>query len=194
MQAENADSDARPVRRRRFDPQRRHRIAEAALAVIGERGIEGLTHRAVAEAADVPIAGTTYHYKDKEELLAAALELSVAHYETIMATIPDAQPGYGIAEIIDQTAEALVGCFTTERSVTTVQLELYVAAIRRPALRSIADRFTAATRAMYAHYTDPDTAELLADTAQGMTLRGIASDFPPTRDRIRTQLLRCLPH
>ncbi|MGX1770693.1 TetR/AcrR family transcriptional regulator [Nocardia brasiliensis] len=181
------------MQRRRFDPQRRRRIAEAALAVIGERGIEGLTHRAVAEVADVPIAGTTYHYKDKEELLAAALELSVTHYETIMAAIPETQPGYGIAEIIDQTAEALVGCFTTERSVTTVQLELYVAAIRRPALRSIADRFTAATRAMYAHYTDADTAELLADTAQGMTLRGIASDFPPTRDRIRTQLLRCLP-
>ncbi|WP_029903901.1 ABC-F family ATP-binding cassette domain-containing protein [Nocardia brasiliensis] len=97
-----------------------------------------------------------------------------------MAAIPDAQPGYNIAEIIDQTADALVGCcFTTERSVTTVQLELYVAAIRRPALRSIADHFTAASRAMYAHYTDADTAELLTDTAQGMTLRGIASDRPP---------------
>ncbi|ASF11699.1 hypothetical protein NBRGN_057_03150 [Nocardia brasiliensis NBRC 14402] len=90
----------------------------------------------------------------------------------------------------DQTAEALAGCFTTERSVTTVQLELYVAAIRRQALRSIANRFTAATRAMYTYYTGP--AELLTDAAQGMTLRGIASDFPPTRDRIRTQLLRCL--
>ncbi|WP_067817033.1 TetR/AcrR family transcriptional regulator [Nocardia inohanensis] len=193
MPAEKTEVDPRPVRRRRFDPQRRRRIAEAALAVIGERGIEGLTHRAVAETADVPIAGTTYHFKDKEELLAAALELAVAQYESIMAAIPRAHPGHDITDIIDQTADALVACFTTDRAVTTVQFELYVAAIRRPALRAIADRFTAATRAMYAHYTDADSAELLADAAEGMTLRGIASDFPPSRDRIRAQLLRCLP-
>ncbi|MGV9411616.1 TetR/AcrR family transcriptional regulator [Nocardia sp. NPDC003693] len=181
------------VRRRRFDPNRRERIARAAIEVIGERGVEGLTHRAVAAAADVPIAGTTYHYRDKEELLAAALELCVSDYAAIMAAIPGADPGMTITGIIEQTAHALIDCFTTERTRTTVQLELYVAAIRRPALRPIADRFTEATRTMYAHYTDPDTAALLTDTAQGITLRGIATDAPPTSEQIRNLLTRCLP-
>ncbi|WP_282779004.1 MULTISPECIES: TetR family transcriptional regulator [unclassified Nocardia] len=183
-----------PPRRRRFDPHRRERIARAAIEVIGERGVEGLTHRAVAAAADVPIAGTTYHYKDKEELLTAALELCVADYAALMAAIPAADPAMTIEGIIDQTAEALIGCFTTERTLTTVQLELYVAAIRRPALRPIADRFTEATRTMYAHYTDTDTAALLTDTAQGITLRGIATDTPPTAEQISALLRHCLSH
>lgn len=183
----------KPSRRRRFDPERRERIARAAIEVIGQRGVEGLTHRAVAAVADVPIAGTTYHYRDKEELLVAALELCVADYAALMAAIPESDPDLTITGIIDQTAHALIGCFTTERTLTTVQLELYVAAIRRPALRPIADRFTAATRAMYAHYTDPGTAALLTDTAQGITLRGIATDTPPTAEQISAELTRCLP-
>ncbi|MFI6042205.1 TetR/AcrR family transcriptional regulator [Nocardia sp. NPDC051321] len=191
--ANESDDSAAPTRRRRFDPTRRKRIAEAAIRVIGERGVEGLTHRAVAEAADVPIAGTTYHYKDKEDLLQAALEICVADYAAIMAAIPVDNPGLTIDDVIEQTADALIGCFTTERTITTVQLELYVAAIRRPALRPVADRFTEATRTLYAHYTDPTTATLLTDTAQGITLRGMAATQPPTRDRIRTLLSHCLP-
>ncbi|MEV6279255.1 TetR family transcriptional regulator [Nocardia sp. NPDC051832] len=191
--SEAVEAPARTARRRRFDPHRRERIARAAIEVIGERGIEGLTHRAVAAAADVPIAGTTYHYKDKEDLLVAALELCVADYAALMAAIPDSDPAMTIEGIIEQTAHALVACFTTERTVTTVQLELYVAAIRRPGLRAIADRFTAATRAMYAHYTDAETAALLTDTAQGITLRGIATDAPPTAPQISLMLGRCLP-
>ncbi|MEV6554252.1 TetR family transcriptional regulator [Nocardia sp. NPDC051756] len=184
---------AEPVRRRRFDPNRRQRIARAAIQVIGERGVEGLTHRAVAEAADVPIAGTTYHYKDKEDLLVAALEICVDDYAAIMAAIPGERPALTIADLIDQTAAALIGCFTAERTITTVQLELYVAAIRRPALRPIADRFTEATRTMYTHYTDPATATLLTDAAQGITLRGMAATTPPTAEQIRGLLTRCLP-
>ncbi|MCU1641592.1 MAG: TetR family transcriptional regulator [Nocardia sp.] len=189
---EEPDKSTRQIRRRRFDPDRRARIAEAALEVIGERGIEGLTHRAVAQAAQVPVAGTTYHYRDKEELLAAALELAVQRYEAVMSEIPRIRARDRIQDIVDLTADALTACFTTERAVTTVQLELYVAAIRRPALRPIADRFTAATRAMFGHYTDAETAELLTDAAQGITLRGIATDSPPSRDRIRSSLLRCV--
>ncbi|MFC4373520.1 TetR/AcrR family transcriptional regulator [Nocardia halotolerans] len=192
MSAETTDP-AKPVRRRRFDPNRRERIARAAIDVIGERGVEGLTHRAVAEAADVPIAGTTYHFKDKEDLLAAALETCVADYAIAMADIAHTGPDMTIETLIDRTAAALVDCFGPQRTITSVQLELYVAAIRRPALRPIADRFTEATRAMYAHFTDADTATLLTDTAQGITLRGMATTTPPGEQEIRQILRRCLP-
>lgn len=191
--ADEATDSEKPARRRRFDPNRRERIAHAAIQVIGERGVEGLTHRAVAEAADVPIAGTTYHYKDKEDLLAAALETCVADYATAMTAIARTNPDWEIEALIDQTAAALVNCFGPDRTITTVQLELYIAAIRRPRLRPIADRFTEATRTLYAHYTDPETADLLTDTAQGITLRGMATTTPPTAQHIRRMLARCLP-
>lgn len=191
--ADGAGSGGGEVRRRRFDPNRSKRIAEAAIRVIGERGVEGLTHRAVAQEGDVPIAGTTYHYRSKEDLLRAALELSVAEYEAVMTAIPATDLDLTITDIIDLTADALIDCFTAERARTTVQLELYLAAVRRPALRPIADRFTAATCAMYAHYTDRETATLLTDVTQGITLRGMATTAPPAHEQIRTLLTRCLP-
>lgn len=180
-------------RQRRYDPRRRERIAEAAARVIGERGIEGLTHRAVAETGDVPLAGTTYHYKDKDDLLRAALEVSVAEYEAYTDSFLAQNPNLTLDEVIDRTADALIACFTAQRVATTVQLELYVAAIRRTALQPIAERFTQATRRMYAHYTDHETATLLTDLAEGITLRGMATPIPPTRDQIRRMLVRCLP-
>ena len=58
---------------RRYDPERRQRIIDAAIAVVGERGIAGLSHRAVAAEADVPLGSTTYHFATLDELLVAAL-------------------------------------------------------------------------------------------------------------------------
>lgn len=41
---------------RRYDPERRQRIIDAAIRVVGRSGIAGLTHRSVAQEADVPSA------------------------------------------------------------------------------------------------------------------------------------------
>lgn len=58
---------------RRYDPERRQRIIDAAIRVVGEKGIGGLSHRSVAAAADVPLGSTTYHFKTLDELLVATL-------------------------------------------------------------------------------------------------------------------------
>ena len=44
-------------------------ILEAALRVIAERGVEAVTHRAVADAAGVPLSATTYYFESLDELL-----------------------------------------------------------------------------------------------------------------------------
>ncbi|ARN73255.1 TetR/AcrR family transcriptional regulator [Oceanicoccus sagamiensis] len=49
--------------------KRRKQILEATLRVILKDGIRGVRHRAVAEEAKVPLASTTYYFKDIEELL-----------------------------------------------------------------------------------------------------------------------------
>ncbi|HWU08014.1 MAG TPA: TetR family transcriptional regulator, partial [Streptomyces sp.] len=58
---------------RRYDPERRERIIDAALRVVADRGIGGLSHRTVAAEADVPLGSTTYHFASLDELLVAAL-------------------------------------------------------------------------------------------------------------------------
>ncbi|MYR60896.1 TetR family transcriptional regulator, partial [Streptomyces sp. SID625] len=58
---------------RRHDPGRRQRIIDAAIRVVGAKGIAGLSHRTVAAEADVPLGSTTYHFATLDDLLVAAL-------------------------------------------------------------------------------------------------------------------------
>lgn len=50
----------------------RHRIASGAIRVLAAAGVAGLTHRAVAKAAGISLAATTYHFETKADILAAA--------------------------------------------------------------------------------------------------------------------------
>lgn len=49
--------------------QRRRLILEAALRIVVREGVRGIRHRAVAKEAGVPLAATTYYFKDIQELI-----------------------------------------------------------------------------------------------------------------------------
>ncbi len=55
--------------------ERRRAILEATLRIIIREGIRGVRHRAVAKEADVPLASTTYYFKDITDLISDALTL-----------------------------------------------------------------------------------------------------------------------
>jgi DNA-binding transcriptional regulator YbjK len=52
---------------------RREAIADAAVGVIADRGIRGLTHRAVDEAAGLPAGSTSYYFRTRTALLEAVV-------------------------------------------------------------------------------------------------------------------------
>ena len=56
--------------------RRREEILRATLRLIGVRGADSVTHRAVASEAGVPLSATTYYFASKEELLEQALLLA----------------------------------------------------------------------------------------------------------------------
>jgi DNA-binding transcriptional regulator YbjK len=56
--------------------RRREEILRATLRLIGVRGADAVTHRAVAEEAGVPLAATTYYFASKDQLLEQALLLA----------------------------------------------------------------------------------------------------------------------
>lgn len=60
------------ARNRRKQP-RRDALLEAAVEVVGERGVAGTTHRAVTERAEVPLATASYYFSSIDELIAEAL-------------------------------------------------------------------------------------------------------------------------
>ncbi|MFE0047055.1 TetR/AcrR family transcriptional regulator [Streptomyces albireticuli] len=181
-----------PARRRR-DPQKRIKeIIAATEQVIAERGIEGLTHRAVAEKAGVPLGATTYHFATKDDLITAALQRAVDRYAAYLEDWAARRPGLTADQLTVLLTDVLLDCFGPQRDQQVLEFELYLAALRRPTLRPVADRYIQLTIDTLAHYTDPVTATTAAVAITGLTLRGLAGTQTPTRTEIETCLRRLL--
>ncbi|MEU7581673.1 TetR family transcriptional regulator [Streptomyces sp. NPDC041068] len=180
-----------PARRR--DPQRRiTEITDATERVIAARGIEGLTHRAVAEEAGVPLGATTYHFAAKDDLIQAALKRAYERYAAMLRDWVAQRPELTVNQLVVLLADALMGCFGPTRDYEVVELELYLAAVRRPALRPIADQYTQATTNALLPYVDPSTARAAVAAMNGLTLRGLATSEPPGRAEVEDILARIL--
>ncbi|QIS14186.1 TetR family transcriptional regulator [Nocardia arthritidis] len=162
------------------------------MTVIAERGIEGLTHRAAAEAAGVPLGSTTYYFADRDDLIGAALELAVQRYADYLADWAaehgDATPGQVCAALTD----AVLRCFGDHRERELLEFELYAAAARRPALRPHSDRFVELSTTALGRYFDPVTAAAGMHAMTGLILNGLAQGGPPDRAAVAAVLRHVL--
>lgn len=172
------------------DPARREKIANAAIAVVAERGVEGVTHRAVAAAAGVPLGSTTYHFATLDDLLAEALRTAAEHNIARMREWErDLPPDTDLAAAL---AGLVVQGLTEERSQTVVEYELYVAALHRPSLRRASTAWDDALVELFASRTDAVTGELLAATFCGLVMQALLADPPPARDAVVALFRRAL--
>lgn len=70
-------AEAKPKRRRRADGEiSRIRILNAATEIAAERGYEGTSIGAVSAKCGLPASSIYWHFKDKDDLLAAVIESS----------------------------------------------------------------------------------------------------------------------
>src|SRR5262245_51301696 len=100
-------------RRLRGDASRRA-ILEAAMEVIVDDGVGALTHRAVAEAAGVPLARVSYHFPRIEDLMvASALQYLAAFDDRLRALADGARSGR--RSMVDACTDFLVD-LVTDRS------------------------------------------------------------------------------
>jgi TetR/AcrR family transcriptional regulator, regulator of biofilm formation and stress response len=172
---------------RRHDPDRRRRIVDAAIRVVGERGIAGLSHRRVAAEADVPLGSTTYHFASRDDLLVAALEqLSADWLDGIdrweRALPADAPLAAEAARLVEQS---LAG----DRARTRVEYELYLAALRHDAVRPLAAHCVDALAAVLRRRTRDDAgARALAALIDGLTLQLLLTGRHLDREEIRALL------
>lgn len=154
---------------RRYDPERRDRIIDAAIRVVGAKGIAGLSHRSVAAEADVPLGSTTYHFSSLDELLIAALRRSNENFARVLRESRAlADPAAGLAE---ELARLLGEYFRGGRGRAELEYELYLAALRRPALRPVAAEWTDGTAELLCRRTDPATARALIALMDGICLQ-----------------------
>ncbi|MEV5611305.1 TetR family transcriptional regulator [Streptomyces sp. NPDC052225] len=176
---------------RRHDPERRGRIIDAAIRVVGEKGIGGLSHRTVAAEADVPLGSTTYHFKTLDELMVAALRQANEGFAKIVAARgafrdPD-------RDLADELAGVLGEWLAGDRVGVELEYELYLAALRRPALRPVAAEWCEELAEAVAGRTDPRTARALVALMDGIALQVLLTGGEYDAAYAREMLARLLP-
>src|SRR6476469_917632 len=85
---------AKPDQRREAGLRTRTRLMDAALDLLAERGEDGVTLRAVTDAAEANVAAVSYHFGSLKSLCDAAIEHAVERYldaqeEAVAALAPE---------------------------------------------------------------------------------------------------------
>ncbi|EHN73710.1 TetR/AcrR family transcriptional regulator [Streptomyces coelicoflavus] len=176
---------------RRHDPERRQRLIDAAIRVVGQKGIEGLSHRTVAAEADVPLGSTTYHFATLDDLMVAALRQANEGFAKVVAAHPALSDPE--ADLPAELARVLGEWLGGDRTGVELEYELYLAALRRPALRPVAAEWAEGVGALLAARTDPVTARALVAVIDGICLQVLLTDTPYDEEYAREVLTRLLP-
>jgi TetR/AcrR family transcriptional regulator, regulator of biofilm formation and stress response len=123
---------------------RRRRIVEATLAVIGRGGVDAVTHRAVAAEAGVPLAATTYYFGSKTELVQEALELVIARSTEVVDERTAVDGEIDCDELVERLAAFAEAQLDDREAPLIAQYELMLEAGRREHLRALAERWSEA--------------------------------------------------
>ncbi|TGD84937.1 TetR/AcrR family transcriptional regulator [Mycolicibacterium sp. CH28] len=122
------DANDEPKRRqRRADGElSRNRILDAATEIAAERGYEGTSIGAVSAKCGLPASSIYWHFKDKDDLIAAVIERSFAHWLKVWQLPGDVDAYDRLMEIATGTAKAVMD------SPDFLRLGLMLALERRP--------------------------------------------------------------
>ena len=188
-------------RRRQQRGEERHQaLVDATLQIIEDEGLEGVTHRRVADAAGVPLAATTYYFSSKEDLMQAAMEAHIAREAEALQRIADDVTATGSMSV-QQGVEALIEWQVTmlrdHRSAQFAEYELYLRVARtapRPddlpvwpqAFRNVAVQALGALGAR-----DPERAgPTLVALVHGLVLHSLVSGDPDFPEKVLAPALR----
>jgi TetR/AcrR family transcriptional regulator, regulator of biofilm formation and stress response len=173
---------------RRYDPERKSRILDAAIDVIAEHGVAGTTSRRIAAAADVPLGSITYHFTTLEDLLTQAFQRFAEgispRYEARFDGVRDL-PGF-----VDAVTSLISGDADQDAREWAVSYELYLAALRNPALRIVTESWMRRSRAVLERFVDPVTARGVDALIEGLVMHMTLSTTQFSRAETRTIIAR----
>ncbi|MGN6167921.1 MAG: TetR/AcrR family transcriptional regulator [Solirubrobacteraceae bacterium] len=164
---------------------RRDALLDAVIRIVEEVGADAVTHRRVAEVADLPLASTTYWFESKEQLLTAAVERAadgdIARLHAFIEDAPSDAPD-PIALAVDAMLDPVDESGQASRGSLLATYALLLEAARRPALRAVTRRWTDAyldalgrLLALAGSHDPPSDAALLLAAADGLLVEQLAS-------------------
>lgn len=164
---------------------RRDDLLDAAILVLGERGIHALTHRAVDAAAGLPAGSASNHFRTRDALLNAVVERFAAreraNWEDIAAQMCPATP-QELARALTVFAQDSTG---PQRTLTLARYAILVEASIHPSLRARLTATGARVNAWFMNWlriagsTDPERdAPIVMNHWTGLVLHQLASPDP----------------
>ena len=164
---------------------RREELLDAAITVLGERGIHALTHRAVDTAAGLPAGSTSNHFRSRDALLDAVVERFAARDRALWEDIavrlyPTTLPG--LAQALTLAAQAATG---PHRAVSLARYAILVEAALHPPIRAQLTATGARVNAWFMNWlrtagsTDPERdAPIIMNHWTGLVLHQLAMPDP----------------
>jgi TetR/AcrR family transcriptional regulator, regulator of biofilm formation and stress response len=171
---------------------RRVALLEATLQIVADTGADAVTHRRVAEVAQLPLASTTYYFESKEQLLTATLELAAERDLARLRGVAEqrrrlpASPDDAVAAVMDPPGEQRCDDDRAAgRRSLLASYTLLLEAARRPALQELTRRWTDAYLTTVAELlaragsSDPRAdAQLLLAAADGLLIVHLSTGEP----------------
>jgi TetR/AcrR family transcriptional regulator, regulator of biofilm formation and stress response len=180
--------------------KRKTAIIDAALRIIGTEGIQGVSMRAVAAEASVPLGTVTYYFGDKEELLEAAF-LRHTQRETarIVGAIEDLDGALTSADFARGLAGFVIEGLTEYREQLITEYQLLTESARRANLRrasaawlqSLTAHLEATVAALSSSSPKTDARLILAVLA-GLEVDNLGARLGPADQQVIQELLERL--
>lgn len=165
------------MRPRRTDPGRRDRIIDVALELIAEVGVAGVSHRRIAERADVPLGSMTYHFAGMDEVLREAFtrfaDRVAATFEAHLGAAAD--PEQAVTAVVDLIHELSDRAGGRDQVLT---YELYTLAARDPRYRMLTTAWMARSRHELERHFPSDVTRQLDALIEGLALHRALDDDP----------------
>jgi TetR/AcrR family transcriptional regulator, regulator of biofilm formation and stress response len=144
------------------------------MRVVARSGLAGLTHRAVADEAGVPLGSTTYYFADRNDLLLASMQVAIKTERRLIGRHLESKEG-----TLPQQLAALLAAQTATRQTrdrVRAAYELYVVAARSDLLRPVSAQWDAVLREAIARRCSEQMARDLYAVVSGLALEAAVAD------------------
>ncbi|WP_155368230.1 TetR/AcrR family transcriptional regulator [Catellatospora vulcania] len=129
--------------------QRRALLADAAIELLVESGVHGVTHRAVDHRAGLPAGTASNYFRTRDALLVATAQRVIEQHQADMAKAARSTAAPGSRDLDDRalTIELIAGSLLLaagpHRNRYLAIFELRLESLRRPSLAAAMDELTA---------------------------------------------------
>lgn len=180
--------------------RRRTELIDATVRVIASHGLAGLSMRAVAAEAGIPLGALDYYFTDKADLVRQAFAvLTEAEIERVLATTEQLGAELAPTDLADLLADMIIGGLDRARGSVVAGYELMVEASRNAELATLFQAWYAtmvpALRALFRARgsREPEAdARLVLGVLAGLEIDHLALPLRPADKRAIRAVLRRL--